>query len=142
MQDDEATGERVVARAWDTQTESSLSELSLLQLSETDVSESVNVRYFCSVLETAYPAGRFVEYGWFCFTSQKKSLNQIREHYLGLRKEKRKIQKPSEKFRNIFNFEWSAAEDTTRGDSNTLYQSRIEPQLLFGRGFRAGVDVR
>ena len=101
-------------RPWNGITESSLSQLSLLKLPETDMLEKVN----------------------------RKVLNQIRDHYLGLKKEKRKIQKPSEKFRNIFNFEWSAAEDTTRGDSNPLYQSRIEPQFLFGRGFRAGVDVR
>ncbi|XP_053992989.1 uncharacterized protein LOC128884032 [Hylaeus volcanicus] len=96
------------------ETESSLSQLSLLKLPESDMLKGVN----------------------------RKILNQIREHYLGLQRKKRKIQKPSEKFRNIFNFEWSAAEDTTRGDCNTLYQSRVEPQFLFGRGFRAGVDVR
>eukprot|EP01053_Blabericola_migrator_P006352 Blabericola_migrator_1__6351@NODE_31_length_18777_cov_137_037787_g27_i0_p3_GENE_NODE_31_length_18777_cov_137_037787_g27_i0NODE_31_length_18777_cov_137_037787_g27_i0_p3_ORF_typecomplete_len789_score187_42DEAD/PF00270_29/7_1e46DEAD/PF00270_29/5_6Helicase_C/PF00271_31/1_4e29ERCC3_RAD25_C/PF16203_5/1e10ResIII/PF04851_15/3_2e08ResIII/PF04851_15/7_3e02AAA_19/PF13245_6/1_8e03AAA_19/PF13245_6/0_11AAA_19/PF13245_6/1_4e02UTP25/PF06862_12/4_5e03UTP25/PF06862_12/0_0081SNF2_N/PF00176_23/0_034CMS1/PF14617_6/1 len=68
--------------------------------------------------------------------------DQIREHYLGMKKEKKKVQKPSEKFRNIFQFDWDGSEDTTRGDSNLLYHKRHEPQLLFGRGFRAGVDVR
>ncbi|OEH75993.1 dead-box ATP-dependent RNA helicase [Cyclospora cayetanensis] len=72
----------------------------------------------------------------------EKELEQIRMHYLGMKKEKKKIQKPSEKFRNIFNFEWDASEDTMRGDNNPLYQNRLEPQLLFGRGFRAGMDIR
>merc|ERR1719442_149396 len=52
------------------------------------------------------------------------------------------MQKPSEKFRNIFNFEWNADDDTMRGDNNPLYTKRLEPQLLFGRGYRAGIDVR
>eukprot|EP00922_Rhytidocystis_sp_ex-Travisia-forbesii_P069871 GHVS01104341.1.p1 GENE.GHVS01104341.1~~GHVS01104341.1.p1 ORF type:complete len:785 (-),score=149.12 GHVS01104341.1:265-2619(-) len=73
---------------------------------------------------------------------QMKELEQIRSHYLGMTKEKKKIQKPSEKFRNIFNFEWDASEDTGRGDNNPLYQHRVEPQLLFGRGYRAGIDIR
>ncbi|XP_026192501.1 DEAD-box ATP-dependent RNA helicase 21 [Cyclospora cayetanensis] len=73
---------------------------------------------------------------------REKELEQIRMHYLGMKKEKKKIQKPSEKFRNIFNFEWDASEDTMRGDNNPLYQNRLEPQLLFGRGFRAGMDIR
>ncbi|RQX67357.1 DEAD-family helicase [Toxoplasma gondii CAST] len=73
---------------------------------------------------------------------QERELEQIRNHYLGMRTEKKKIQKPSEKFRNIFNFEWNDAEDTCKGDNNPLYQERMEPQLLFGRGFRAGMDIR
>lgn len=101
-------------RAYTADTESTLSELQLLELRETEVHGVQN----------------------------PKMLEQIRDHYLGLKKEKRKIQKPSEKFRNIFNFEWNPIEDTTRGDSNELYLSRVEPQLLFGRGFRAGIDVR
>eukprot|EP00914_Ancora_sagittata_P028911 GHVO01057049.1.p1 GENE.GHVO01057049.1~~GHVO01057049.1.p1 ORF type:complete len:825 (+),score=185.62 GHVO01057049.1:32-2476(+) len=71
-----------------------------------------------------------------------RELDQIKKHYLGMKGEKKKIQKPSEKFRNIFNFEWDVAEDTARGDTNPLYKNKCEPQLLFGRGFRAGVDVR
>ncbi|PHJ23392.1 dead-family helicase [Cystoisospora suis] len=73
---------------------------------------------------------------------QERELEQIRNHYLGMRTEKKKIQKPSEKFRNIFNFEWNDSEDTCKGDNNPLYQERMEPQLLFGRGFRAGMDIR
>jgi ATP-dependent RNA helicase DDX23/PRP28 len=73
---------------------------------------------------------------------QRNDLDQIREHYLGLKKEKKKIQKPSEKFRNVFTFDWNPVEDTTKNDTNDLYKSRVEPQLLFGRGFRAGIDVR
>ncbi len=41
-------------------------------------------------------------------------------NYLGLSKLKRKLLKPSEKFKNIFNFEWDASEDTSV-DTNPLY---------------------
>ena len=49
--------------------------------------------------------------------------------------------KPSDKFKNIFNFEWDASEDTSN-DINPLYSKRLEPQLLFGRGFKAGIDIK
>ena len=60
--------------------------------------------------------------------------------YLSLNKEKKKILKPSEKFKNIFNFEWDKTEDTSI-DYNPLYANRMEGNLLFGRGIRAGYDV-
>eukprot|EP00746_Dinoflagellata_sp_MGD_P071167 gnl/MRDRNA2_/MRDRNA2_29028_c0_seq1.p1 gnl/MRDRNA2_/MRDRNA2_29028_c0~~gnl/MRDRNA2_/MRDRNA2_29028_c0_seq1.p1 ORF type:complete len:768 (+),score=192.48 gnl/MRDRNA2_/MRDRNA2_29028_c0_seq1:123-2426(+) len=72
----------------------------------------------------------------------EKELEVIKRHYLGMKEAKKKMQKPSEKFRNIFNFEWNADDDTMRGDNNPLYTKRVEPQLLFGRGYRAGIDVR
>eukprot|EP00931_Biecheleriopsis_adriatica_P097225 TRINITY_DN7098_c0_g1_i1.p1 TRINITY_DN7098_c0_g1~~TRINITY_DN7098_c0_g1_i1.p1 ORF type:complete len:752 (-),score=222.16 TRINITY_DN7098_c0_g1_i1:113-2368(-) len=72
----------------------------------------------------------------------EKELELIKRHYLGMKDTKKKMQKPSEKFRNIFNFEWNADDDTMRGDNNPLYTKRVEPQLLFGRGYRAGIDVR
>jgi ATP-dependent RNA helicase DDX23/PRP28 len=58
---------------------------------------------------------------------------------LGLNKEKRRIIKPSEKFRTVFNFEWNNSEDTSK-DINPLYSSRVEPEFLFGRGNRGGLD--
>lgn len=112
-------------KAYADDTESSLTQLNLLDFKQTELVDTQGVRTsFISVC------------------SQDQNLQQIREHYLGLKKDIRRVQKPSEKFRNIFNFEWNPIEDTTRGDSNTLYLSRVEPQLLFGRGFRAGIDVR
>jgi hypothetical protein len=47
--------------------------------------------------------------------------------------------RPTEKFR--FNFDWEAAEDTSR-DLNPLTKETTEAALLFGRGMRAGVDRR
>jgi len=58
---------------------------------------------------------------------------------LGLNKEKRRLQKPSEKFRNNFNFEWDASEDTS-ADTNPLYAHRHSANLLFGKGNVAGFD--
>jgi ATP-dependent RNA helicase DDX23/PRP28 len=52
---------------------------------------------------------------------------------------KKRVIKPSEKFR--FSFGWENTEDTSR-DMNTLYQSPHEVRLLFGRGFLAGIDRR
>ena len=60
-------------------------------------------------------------------------------HYLGLNKEKRKLKKPSEKFKNIFNFEWDKEEDTS---ADIIYKNANEPHLLFGRGIRGGFDIK
>uniref|UniRef100_A0A7S1P358 PRP28/DDX23-like helical domain-containing protein n=1 Tax=Vitrella brassicaformis TaxID=1169539 RepID=A0A7S1P358_9ALVE len=73
---------------------------------------------------------------------QEAELAQIKEHYLGTRRAEKKVQKPSERFRNTFSDKWDLSEDTNRNDSNPIYQERREPQLLFGRGLRAGIDVR
>ncbi|EZG82237.1 RNA helicase [Gregarina niphandrodes] len=74
--------------------------------------------------------------------SHEQELAQLRNQYLGIAKDRRKLQKPSEKFRNVFQFEWDYKDDTTRGDYNPVYTERYTPQLLFGRGYRAGMDVR
>jgi len=47
--------------------------------------------------------------------------------------------KPTEKFK--FNFAWEVGDDTAP-DTNPLYDRKYEAQLLFGRGFRAGIDSR
>ncbi|KAI3915483.1 hypothetical protein MKW92_030265 [Papaver armeniacum] len=71
---------------------------------------------------------------------KEKDLEAIREQYLGTaKKPKMRVVKPSEKFR--FTFDWDSTEDTSR-DLNSLYQNPHEAKLLFGRGFRAGMDRR
>ncbi|MCL7052284.1 hypothetical protein MKW94_029918 [Papaver nudicaule] len=70
---------------------------------------------------------------------KEKELDAIKEQYLGTKKPKKRVIKPSEKFR--FSFDWENTEDTSR-DMNNLYQNPHEAQLLFGRGFRAGMDRR
>ncbi|KAF8400101.1 hypothetical protein HHK36_015976 [Tetracentron sinense] len=70
---------------------------------------------------------------------REKELESIKEQYLGTKKPKKRVIKPSEKFR--FSFDWENTEDTSR-DMNALYQNPHEAQLLFGRGFRAGMDRR
>ncbi|KAK9120269.1 hypothetical protein Scep_018362 [Stephania cephalantha] len=70
---------------------------------------------------------------------KEKELESIKEQYLGSKKPKKRVIKPSEKFR--FSFDWENTEDTSR-DMNLLYQNPHEAQLLFGRGFRAGMDRR
>ena len=70
---------------------------------------------------------------------REKELSLIKQQYLGSEKQRKKVLKPSEKFR--FNFDWEAGDDTSR-DLNPLYNSTHEAALLFGRGMRAGVDRR
>lgn len=48
--------------------------------------------------------------------------------------------KPSEKFKNIFNFDWDPIEDTSH-DINPLYKNRLKSQFMFGRGLQGGFDV-
>jgi ATP-dependent RNA helicase DDX23/PRP28 len=60
-----------------------------------------------------------------------------------LNKDKRRIIRPSEKFRNIFNFDWDASEDTSIGVTPIIKSSSTsEPHLLFGRGMRGGFDIK
>ncbi|CAH9052280.1 unnamed protein product [Cuscuta epithymum] len=70
---------------------------------------------------------------------REKELEAIKEQYLGSKKPKKRVIKPSEKFR--FSFDWENTEDTSR-DMNSLYQNPHEARLLFGRGLRAGMDRR
>ncbi|RWR83261.1 DEAD domain-containing protein/Helicase_C domain-containing protein [Cinnamomum micranthum f. kanehirae] len=70
---------------------------------------------------------------------REKELESIKDQYLGTKKPKKRVIKPSEKFR--FSFDWENTEDTSR-DMNALYQNPHEARLLFGRGFRAGMDRR
>ena len=68
-----------------------------------------------------------------------KELNGIKVRYLGEGKKKKKVVKMSDKFR--FAFDWEAGEDTSK-DLNPLYNKKHDAQLLFGRGLRAGIDMR
>jgi ATP-dependent RNA helicase DDX23/PRP28 len=61
-------------------------------------------------------------------SSDNQELQHIKMQYLGLNKEKKKMLKPSEKFKNIFNFEWDATEDTS--DFNALYTNRVNLKAL------------
>ncbi|KAK1373392.1 DEAD-box ATP-dependent RNA helicase 21 [Heracleum sosnowskyi] len=71
---------------------------------------------------------------------QKKELMQVvNEFYLGSKKPKKRMIKPSDKSR--FSSDWDNTEDTSR-DMNVLYENPHEARLLFGRGFRAGIDRR
>ena len=49
----------------------------------------------------------------------------LKNSYLGLNKEKKKLLKPSEKFKNIFNFDWDPTDDTSI-DTNPLYANKHE----------------
>ena len=70
---------------------------------------------------------------------REKELEMIKQNYLGTARPKRKIIKAADRFK--INFDWDAADDTSR-DLNPLYQNTHEAALLFGRGFRAGIDRR
>jgi hypothetical protein len=51
---------------------------------------------------------------------REKELELIKQQYLGLNKLKKRIVRPSEKFK--FNFDWGAEEDTSK-DLNPLYNN-------------------
>ncbi|XP_070052131.1 DEAD-box ATP-dependent RNA helicase 21-like [Nicotiana tabacum] len=66
---------------------------------------------------------------------KEKEVETTKEYYLGPEKpKKREIINKSR-----FSFDWAHSEDTSR-DISSLYQNPHEPGLLFGRGFRAGID--
>jgi len=69
----------------------------------------------------------------------EKELQGIKGRYLGEGKKKKKVVKMSDKFR--FAFDWELGEDTSK-DVNPLYDKKHDAQLLFGRGLRAGIDMR
>jgi len=70
-------------------------------------------------------------------TEQEKEL--IKQQYLGTKKEKKRIVKPSEKFK--FVFDWDASEDTSK-DINPIYNVKHEVLPQFGRGLVAGIDPK
>mmetsp|Transcript_22435 Transcript_22435/g.51761 ORF Transcript_22435/g.51761 Transcript_22435/m.51761 type:complete len:862 (-) Transcript_22435:104-2689(-) len=69
----------------------------------------------------------------------EKEMQKVKARYLGEGKVKKKVVKVTDKFR--FAFDWEASEDTS-ADANPLYNKKHEAQLLFGRGLRAGIDMR
>ncbi|RHY33590.1 hypothetical protein DYB32_001529 [Aphanomyces invadans] len=71
---------------------------------------------------------------------QEKELAALKDHYLGKKVNKKKVLKASEKFSKNFQFDWEPSEDTS-GELNPLYKRR-QVNLLFGRGYMAGVDMR
>lgn len=73
--------------------------------------------------------------------NEEKALQAIKDQYLGKKTQKKKVIKASEKFSKVFQFDWEASEDTSN-DLNPLYAKRMDVNLLFGRGYRAGVDMR
>ncbi|RLN96968.1 hypothetical protein BBJ28_00000710 [Nothophytophthora sp. Chile5] len=73
--------------------------------------------------------------------NEAKALEALKNEYLGKKVKKKKVVKASEKFSKIFQFDWEASEDTS-ADLNPLYAKRLDVNLLYGRGYRAGVDMR
>lgn len=67
-------------------------------------------------------------------------IKSIREHYLGQGEKKKKVNKPSDKFARIFQFDWKDEDDTARNDQNPLYNNRVKINTLFGRGYLAGIE--
>jgi len=68
-----------------------------------------------------------------------KRLQEIKNQYLGVKKPKKKIIPPSQKFK--FSFDWDAQDDTS-DTTNPLYKNKMAGSLMYGRGFMAGVDRR
>jgi ATP-dependent RNA helicase DDX23/PRP28 len=90
---------------------------------------------------SASAAGDSTEDGGPDTFEHRQQLKAIKEAYLGTKTKKKRIMKPSEKFARIFQFDWEAGDDTSQ-DLNPLYQERANVALAFGRGYRAGIDMR
>ena len=60
---------------------------------------------------------------------------------MGVKKEKKRMIKPSEKFKPNFEFNWDISDDTSR-DTNPLYNNKLEVRPMFGRGLLAGIDKK
>uniref|UniRef100_K3WIQ8 RNA helicase n=1 Tax=Globisporangium ultimum (strain ATCC 200006 / CBS 805.95 / DAOM BR144) TaxID=431595 RepID=K3WIQ8_GLOUD len=71
----------------------------------------------------------------------EKAIQAIKDQYLGKKTQKKKMAKASEKFAKNYQFDWEPTEDTS-ADLNPLYAKRLDVNLLYGRGYRAGVDMR
>lgn len=74
-------------------------------------------------------------------TVDDKELQAIKAQYLGKREPTKKVVKASEKYAKNYKFDWEPTEDTS-ADLNPLYANRLSVNLLYGRGYRAGVDMR
>jgi ATP-dependent RNA helicase DDX23/PRP28 len=59
---------------------------------------------------------------------------------MGLNPVKRREMRNSDKFKNVFNFEWADKDDTMQLASS-IHMNKLEPKLLFGKGVRAGIDL-
>eukprot|EP00826_Nyctotherus_ovalis_P057019 TRINITY_DN7789_c0_g5_i1.p1 TRINITY_DN7789_c0_g5~~TRINITY_DN7789_c0_g5_i1.p1 ORF type:complete len:347 (-),score=103.69 TRINITY_DN7789_c0_g5_i1:1126-2166(-) len=71
----------------------------------------------------------------------EEEIDYMKKKYFGMIKEKKKLQKPSEKFHTNFVFDWDESEDTSK-DVSELYSSRKDPHLLFGKGHIGGIDPK
>jgi ATP-dependent RNA helicase DDX23/PRP28 len=71
----------------------------------------------------------------------EKAIQAIKDQYLGKKTQKKKMAKASEKFAKNYQFDWEPTEDTS-ADLNPLYAKRLDVNLLYGLGYRAGVDMR
>uniref|UniRef100_M4B334 RNA helicase n=1 Tax=Hyaloperonospora arabidopsidis (strain Emoy2) TaxID=559515 RepID=M4B334_HYAAE len=101
---------------------------------------SRNARHGATLTESA-SSGKDETKSTLLDPSEAKALQALKDQYLGKTVKKKKVVKASEKFSKIFQFEWEASEDTS-ADLNPLYAKRMDVNLLFGRGYRAGVDMR
>ena len=52
-------------------------------------------------------------------------MRAIRDHYLGVKEQRKRVAKPSEKFSRIFMFDWEAGDDTAKNDANPLFKNRV-----------------
>lgn len=100
------------------------------------------VRHNLAAIQTTHDNGNLYNYtenSMVLDKEREQELELIKQQYLGVERKKRKITKAADRFK--FVFDWDASEDTSR-DLNPLYQDPHEAALLFGRGFRAGIDRR
>jgi len=69
-----------------------------------------------------------------------KEIELIKNKKLGIKKEKKKVQKPSDKFKKVYVDDWNPDDDTSQ-DINPIFQKKYEPKVLFGKGMIGGIHL-
>jgi ATP-dependent RNA helicase DDX23/PRP28 len=69
----------------------------------------------------------------------EKEVEMIKGQYMGMIKEKKRVIRHGDKFKQVFMMDWDASEDTSQ-DINPLYANKHDPKILFGKGFIGGLD--
>jgi len=69
-----------------------------------------------------------------------QEIQYIKNNKLGIKKDKRKLQKPSDKFKKQYVDDWNP-EDDTSVDINPLFNKKYQAKVLFGKGMIAGIDA-
>jgi len=67
----------------------------------------------------------------------EKEMEEIKKQYLGIKEQRKRVIKPSEKYARVF--DWDLDDDTSK-EHNQIYKNRTFFKPGYGKGFIAGID--